>query len=157
MLEEAKLGEAAARQKNTARRRLKSLLTTKKGTSPGIVALLLILVIFVAGFFFYNNITAWVGVMQNSVQEQMETLFLRSFSMNNTCITSFIGNNGILSASIMNAYINDQIADLKQSVEIEKGSVEPVYVLGTFSKGSAYAVELVCNLGGSVQFDVTYT
>ena len=151
------MGKAAARHKNTARRRLKSLFTTKKATSPGIVALLLVLVTLVVGFFFYNNISQSIGVMTNSVQEQMEILFLKSFSINSTCITSFIGNKGMWAISIMNAYVNDQIANLKQSVEIGKDSVEPVCILGMFARGSTYAVKLVSNFGSATTFDVTFT
>jgi len=148
---------STARQKNTARRRLKSLLTTKKATSPGIVALLLILITLIAGFFFYNNIAKSIKIMTSTVQEQMEILFLRSFSINSTCITSFIGNKGMYAISIMNAYINDQIANLKENVEIEKDSVEPVYILGMFSRGLTYGVKLVSNFGSSMKFDISFT
>jgi len=156
-VEEIEMGKATARQKNTARRRLKSLLTTKKATSPGIVALLLVLTTLVAGFFFYNMVSGSIGVMTKNVQEQMEILFLKSVNINSTCITSLIGNNGMWAISIMDAYINDQIANLKQSVEIGKDSVEPVYIMGTFSRGLTYAVKLVSNFGSPITFDVPFT
>ena len=149
---------SATRQKNTARRRrLKDLLTTKKATSPGIVALLLIIITLVAGFFFYSMVTGYMEIMIYNVQEQMEVLFLRSFSMNRTHVTSFIGNKAVSAISIMSAYINGEIGELLRSVEIEKGSVEPVYVLGAFDEGLSYAVKLVSNFGGSLTFDVSYT
>jgi len=151
------LGKTAARQKNTARRRLKNLLTTKKATSLGIVTLLLVLITLVAGFFFYNMVSGSIGVMTKNVQEQIEILFLKSVNINSTCITSFIGNNGMWAISIMSAYVNDQIANLQQSVEIGKDSVEPVYILGTFSRGLTYAVKLVSNFGSPVTFDVPFT
>lgn len=156
MLEDVEMGRATARQKNTARRRLKSLLTTKKATSPGIVALLLVLTTLVAGFFFYNMVSGSIKSMTNNVQEQMEILFLRSVSINATHIESLIGNSGIWAVSIMNAYVNDQIASLKQIVEIQKDSVEPVYILGTFTRGLTYAVRLVTNFGSPITFDVTF-
>ena len=87
----------------------------------------------------------------------MEIVFLKSVNINSTCITSFIGNSCMWAISIMNAYINDQIANLKQSVEIGKDSVEPVYIIGTFSRGLTYTVELVSNFGSSMTFDVTFT
>jgi len=151
------LGKATVRQKKTARRCLKSLLTTKKATSQAFAALLLVLITLVAGFFFYNMVSGSIGTMTKNVQEQMEILFLRSVSINGTCITSFIGNNGMWAISIMNAYINDQIANLQQSVEIGKDSVEPVYILGTFSRGLTYAVKLVSNFGSPITFDVSFT
>jgi len=151
------LGKAAARQKNTARRRLKSLLTTKKATSQAFAALLLVLVTLVAGIFFYNMVSGSIGTMTKNVKEQMEILFLKSVNINSTCITSLIGNNGMWAISIMNAYVNDQIANLQQNVEIGKNSVEPVYILGTFSKGLTYAVKLVSNFGSPMTFDVTFT
>jgi len=150
------MGKAAARQKNTTRRRLKSLLTTKKANSPAIVALLLILVTLVAGFFFYNMVSGSIGSMTKNVKEQMEILFLKSVNINSTCIISFIGNSGMWGISIMNAYINDQIANLKQSVEIGKDSVEPVYILGTFTRGLTYSVKLVSNFGSPVTFNVPF-
>jgi len=151
------LGKTDARQKNKARRRLKSLLTTKKATSLGIVTLLLVLTTLVAGFFFYNMVSGSIGTMTKNVQEQMKILFLKSVNINSTCITSFIGNNGMWAISIMDAYVNDQIANLKQSVEIGKDSVEPVYILGTFSRGLTYAVKLVSNFGSPITFDVPFT
>jgi len=149
--------KATARQKNTARRRLKSLLTTKKATSPGIVALLLVLTTLVAGFFFYNMVSGSIGSMTKNVKEQMEILFLKSVNINGTCITSFIGNNGIWAINIMSAYVNDQIANLMQNVEIEKDSVKPVYIVGTFSRGLTYAVKLISNFGTPITFDVPFT
>lgn len=149
---------STVRQKNTARRRrLKDLLTTKKAASPGIVALLLIIITLVAGIFFYNMVTGYMGVMVSTVQEQMQALFLRSFSMNCTHITSLIGNKAISAISVMNAFINGEIGRLLQSVNIEKGSVEPVYVLGSFDKGLTYTVKLATNFGSSLTFDVSYT
>ncbi|MFQ5999644.1 MAG: hypothetical protein ACE5J6_02580, partial [Candidatus Bathyarchaeia archaeon] len=149
--------KATARQKKMASiRRLKKLFTSKKATSPGIVALLLVLITVVAGFFFYNVVAGSIGSMTSNVQEQMEILFLRSVSINATHITSFIGNSGIWAVNIVSAYINDQIGNLFQSVEIEKGSVEPVYILGTFTKGLTYTVKLMSNFGSSLKFEVTY-
>jgi len=152
------MARSTARQKNTARRRrLKNLLTTKKASSPAIVALLLIITTLVAGFFFYNMVTGYMGVMVSNVQEQMEVLFLRSFSINSTHITSFIGNKAISAISIISALINGEIGELLQSVEIERGSVEPVYILGAFDKGLTYSVKLASNFGSSLTFDVSYT
>lgn len=150
--------KATARQKKKANKSLlKNLLKAKKAASPGIVALLLILVTVVASFFLYNVVAGSLGTMQNTVQEQMEILFLRTFSINSTCITSFIGNTGIWAIHIVNAFINEQIAKLKQGVEIPKDAVEPVYILGTFAKGLTYTVKLISNFGSALTFDVTYT
>jgi hypothetical protein len=153
-----KMKKATARQKRMASRSpIKNLLKAKKAASPGILALLLTLVTVVAGFFFYNVVAGSLGTMQNTVQEQMEILFLRTVSINSTCITSFIGNTGIWAVQIVSAFVNEQIANLKQKVEIGKDAVKPVYILGTFEKGLTYTVKLVTNFGGSLKFDVTYT
>jgi hypothetical protein len=155
-VEEAKLGKASVRQKKMARRRLKSLLTTKKATSQAFGALLMVLVTLVAGLFFYNIISGSIASMTKNVNEQMETLFLKSVDINSTCITSFIGNSGMWAINIMNAYINNQIANMQQSVEIGKDSVQPVYILGTFSRGLTYAVKLVSNFGSPITFEVPF-
>jgi len=149
--------KATVRQKKMASsRRLKRLLTTKKATSPGIVALLLVLITVVAGFFFYKVVAGSVGSMTKNVQEQMEILFLRTVSINSTCITSFIGNTGIWAVQIVNAFVNDQTANMLQSVEIGKDAVKPVYILGTFSVGLTYSVKLVSNFGNALTFNVPY-
>ena len=118
---------------------------------------MLVPVTLVAGFFFYNNIMKSVGTMTNSVQTRMETLFLETFSTNATCITFFIGNSGMWAIRIVSAFINDQIANLFQNVEIGKNLVKPVYVFGTFSKGLTYGVKLISNFGGALTFDIPYT
>jgi hypothetical protein len=153
-----KMKKATARQKKKANKSLiKNLLKAKKAASPGIVALLLVLVTVVAGYFFYNAVAGNIGNMQNTVNEQMEILFLRTVSINSTCITSFIGNTGIWAIKIVSGFINEQIANLKQSVEIGKDAVKPVYLLGTFSMGLTYTVKLINNFGNVLTFDVTYT
>ena len=150
--------QTATQQKRMAgKRRLKNLLKTTKATSPGIVALLLVLVTLVGGFFFYNFVAKSVGTMQNTVREQMQILFLRTVSINSTCITSLIENTGIWTIQIVNAFVNERIANLLQSVAIEKDAVKPVYILGTFSKGLTYTVQLVSNFGNALTFDVTYS
>ena len=149
--------KVTARQKKKANKSLvKNLLKAKKATSQAITALLLVLVTLVAGFFFYNMVSGSVGSMQKDAKEQMKILFLRTFSINSTCITSFIGNTGIWAVQIVNAFVNEQIANLMQNVAIGKDAVQPVYILGTFSKGLTYTVKLVSNLGGALTFDVPY-
>lgn len=150
--------KTTTRQKKRANKSLlKNLLKAKKATSPGIVALLLTLITVVAGFFFYNVVAGSIGSMTNNVQEQMKILFLRTFSINSTHITSFIGNTGMWAVQIVSAFINDHIANLMQSVEIGKDAVKPVYILGTFAMGLTYTVKLVSNFGSALKFDITYT
>jgi len=114
------------------------LLKARKAASPGIVALLLILITVVAGFFLYNAVAGNLSIMQNTVQEQMEILLLRTFNINSTCIISVIKNTGIWAVQIVNAFVNEQIAKLRQAVKIGKDITKPVYILGTFSKGLTY-------------------
>lgn len=150
--------KATVRQKNRANKSLiKNLLKAKKANSLALVTLLLVLVTLVAGFFFYNAVAGNIGNMQNTVKEQMEIVFLRTFSINSTCITSFIGNTGMWAIRIVSAFINDQIANLLQNVEIGKDLVKPVYLLGTFSKGLTYSVKLISNFGSALTFDIPYT
>ena len=154
---EEKMKKATARQKKRANKSLlKNLLKAKKAASPGIVALLLVLITVVAGFFFYNAVAGNIEIMKDTVNEQMEILLLRTFSINATCITSFIKNTGIWAVQIVSGFINEQIANLEQTVEIGKDVVKPVYVLGTFSRGLTYAVKLVTNFGWDLTFDVSY-
>jgi len=140
----------------TCRHQLKRLLTAKKGASTGIIAILLVLVTIISGFFFYSYVAGHIGAMQNDFQEQMELLFLKSFNINSTHIISFIGNKGFWAISIVSAYVNDQIANILQSVQIGKDSVEPVYIRGTFTTGLTYTVKLVTNFGSSISFDIPY-
>jgi len=150
--------KATARQKKKTNKSLiKNLLKAKKATSPAIVALLLVLITVVAGFFFYNVVAGSIGSMQKDVKEQMEILFLRTVSINSTCITSFIGNTGMWAVQIVDAFVNEQIANLMQSVEIGKDAVQPVYIIGTYSKGLTYTIKLVSNFGSALTFDVAYT
>jgi len=144
-------------KKKTDKSLVKNLLKAKKAASPGIVALLLVLITVIAGFFFYNVVAGSIGSMQNNVTEQMEILFLRTVNINSTCITSFIGNTGIWAVQIVSAFVNEQIANLLQNVEIGKDAVKPVYILGTFSKGLTYTVKLINNFGNALTFDVPYT
>jgi len=152
-----KMRKVTARQKRTTRRhQLKRLLTARKATSMGIVVLLLVLVTLVAGFFFYNYVIGHMGVMQDNFQEQMELLFLKSFSINATRIISFIGNKGIWAINVVSASVNNHVASILRSVQIDKNAVEPVHILGTFARGLTYTVKLGTNFGSSLNFDVTF-
>lgn len=148
---------ATVRQKKkTNKSFVENVLKAKKAASTAIVTLLLVLITIVAGFFFYNVVAGNIGKMQSTVHEQMEILFLRTFSINGTCITSFIGNTGMWALQIVSAFVNEQIANLLQSVEIGKDVVKPVYILGTFAKGLTYTVKVVSNFGSALTFDVPY-
>jgi len=138
------------------RRQLKRLVTARKASSTAIVALLLVIVTLVSGFFFYDYVMAHVGTMKQDFQEQMELLFLKSVSVNDTHIIPFIGNKGIWAINIVSAYVNSQVARLLQSIEIGKDSIEPVYILGEFTRGLTYTVRLMTNFGDPLDFDVTY-
>jgi hypothetical protein len=149
--------KATVRQKKKANKSLvKNLLKAKKATSPAVVALSLVLVTLIAGFFFYNMVAGSIGSMQKNVKEQMEILFLKTVSINSTCITSFITNTGMWAIQIVSAFVNEQIANLLQNVEIGKDAVQPVYIVGTFSKGLTYTVKLVSNFGGALTFNIPY-
>ena len=146
----------AQQKKRSSKSFIEDLLKAKKAASPGIVALLLILITVVAGFFLYNAVAGNLSIMQNTVQEQMEILLLRTFNINSTCIVSVIKNTGIWAVQIVNAFVNEQIAKLRQAVEIGKDIAKPVYILGTFSKGLTYTVKLISNFGSALTFDITY-
>jgi len=149
--------KATTRQKKKANKNLiKNVLKAKKANSLALVTLLLVLVTLVIGFFFYNTVIGSIGSMQKDVKEQMQILFLRTFSINSTCITSFIGNTGMWALQIVSAFVNEQMANLLQSVEIGKDAVQPVYILGTFAQGLTYAVKVVSNFGSALTFDVPY-
>lgn len=150
--------KTTAQQKKALNTRfIKNLLKGKKAASPGIVALLLVLMTVVAGSFFYNVVAGSIGRMTNTPQERMETLFLRTVNINSSCIVSFIGNTGIWAVNIVKAFVNEQIANLGQSIAIDKDTVKPVYILGTFAKGLTYTVKLVSNFGSALTFHITYT
>jgi len=147
---------ASQQKRATIKHQLKRLVTARKAASLGIAALLLVLVTLISGIFFYSYVVKNIGAMQNNFNEQMELLFLKSFNINSTHIISFIGNKGIWAISIVSAYVNNQIANILRNVQIEKDSIEPVYILGAFTRGLTYTVKLVTNFGGSFSFDITY-
>jgi hypothetical protein len=139
-----------------ASKKPRNLLKNKNASSMGILMLLLVLTTLVGGYFYYDMVTCSIENMTNTVNEQMTTLLLKAFSINSSCIISYIANTGLWAIKIVKGYVNQQIGNLKQVVEISKDAVESVCILGQFVKGVTYAIELVSNFGSSISFEIAY-
>jgi predicted PurR-regulated permease PerM len=135
---------------------MRKLANSRKGSSLVLASLLLVIVTLVAGVLFFNTIMGSVNSMTNNFNTQMSLLLVESTNINATHITAFLRNTGQFSVEIQNAYVNDEIAMLSQTVKIGATSLGTAYIQGFFSAGSSYAVKLASIFGTLITFNVNY-
>jgi hypothetical protein len=135
---------------------MKKLLKTKKAVSKVIGLLAIIIVFVVLGSIYYSYTIAYVGSMKDTFQTQMEKLLLEAVDINSSHITASVKNNGITEAKITDASVDGVANILLQGVMIAGKSMGTTYLIGMYSKGVSYAVELLFSLGTSITFSVMY-
>jgi len=135
---------------------MKKLLKTKKAVSKVIGILAMIIVFVIAGSIYYSYTVAYVGSMKTTFQTQMEKLLLYAVDINSTHIVASVRNNGIMDAKLTDAYVDGVTNILFQGVLIAGQSIGTTYLIGMYSKGVSYAVNLMFSLGTSLTFSVMY-
>ena len=120
-------------------------------------ALLMVFMTSVASaFLFYGFVTGLIGTFMGNTPKTFTPLHLESTSVNTTCITAYVRNMGSVDVAITEAYVDEQLHSLIQTVHITPGSLGTVYITGTYERGTTYAVKLVCSNGYSMAFDAAY-
>lgn len=137
-------------------KKMRKLANSRKGSSLVLASLLLVIVTIAAGVLFYNNIMGSVSSMTTNINTQMSLLLLESSSVNATHITAFLRNTGQFSVEILNAYINDEIAILSQTVKIAASSLATTYIKGVYTKGATYSVKLAGMFGALITFQAKF-
>ena len=135
---------------------MKRLLSSKRGSSLVIASALMIIVTLIGGIFFYNYIMGSVNSMTDNLNKQMSILLLDSVKVNGTCIVAWIRNTGSSAVSVVNAYVNEQIALLSNEVKIAATSAATAYIRGTYMQGGTYSVKLSGMIGTLLTFSVKY-
>lgn len=135
---------------------MRKLKSSRKGSSQVIATLMLVIVTLVAGIMLYQMVMGQVNSMTKTVNTQMSILSLESSSINATDITAFVHNVGQVTVEISNAYVNDEIAPLAQTVKIAASSLGVTYIKGDFVRGTSYSVKLAGMFGTLITFQVTF-
>jgi len=138
---------------------MRALASSKKGSSIVLASVMMIIVTLIGGIFFYNYVMGSVQSMTNNLNTQMSILLLDSVKINSTHISAWIRNTGSSVVSIVNAYVNDQIALLVNEVKVTASSAAVAYISeknGIYSPGSTYTVKLAGMFGTVLTFDVKY-
>jgi hypothetical protein len=135
---------------------MKKLLKTTKAVSKVIGLLAMIIVFVVAGSIYYSYTIAYVGSMKTTFQTQMEKLLLYAVDINSTHIIASVRNNGIMDVKLTDAQIDGVANILLQGILIAGQSIGTTYLIGMYSKGVSYAVNMVFSLGTSLTFSVMY-
>ena len=135
---------------------VKRLFSSKKGSSLVIASMLGIIVTLIAGIFFYNYVMGSVNSMTDNLNTQMSILLLDSVKVNGTHIIAWVRNTGGSVVSVVNAYVNEQIALLAKEVKIAATSAATAYIRGTYIQGGSYSVKLAGMFGTLLTFSVKY-
>lgn len=135
---------------------MKRLLSSRKGSSLVIASVLMIIVTLIGGIFFYNYVMGSVNSMTDNLNKQMSILLLDSVKVNGTHIIAWVRNTGSSVVSVVNAYVNEQIALLAKEVKIAATSAAVAYISGTYMQGGTYSVKLAGMFGTLLTFSVKY-
>ena len=120
-----------------------------------VAALLLTFVTAVtAGFVVYHFMANLSEKMKSAFPAQ--TLELVSKSINNTCLTVYVRSFASVNVKVVEAYVNGEPCDLKESVVISSGEVGIIHLYHEYRKGETYTVRIVPSLGSSLIFSVKY-
>jgi len=133
-----------------------TLASSKKGSSLVLGSVLMIIVTLIGGIFFYNFVMGSVQSATNNLNTQMSILLLDSVRINSTHIIAWIRNTGSSVVSVVNAYVNNQIAWLANQVKVAASSEAVAYISGAFATGSIYTVKLAGMFGTLLTFEVKY-
>jgi len=133
-----------------------ALAKSKKGSSLVIASVLMIIVTLIGGIFFYNYVMGSVQSMTDNLNTQMSILLLDSVKINATHIVAWIRNTGNSVVSVVNAYVNEQIAWLVKEVKVAAASTAVAYISGTYTLGGTYSVKLAGMFGTLLTFSVKY-
>lgn len=138
---------------------MRALASSKKGSSMVFASVLMIIVTLIGGIFFYNYVMGSVQSMTDNFNTQMSILLLDSVKINATHIVAWIRNTGSSVVSVVNAYVNNQIALLVNEVKVAAYSAAVAYISGkniVFTPGATYTVKLAGMFGILLTFDVRY-
>jgi len=134
-----------------------TLASSRKGSSLVLASVLMIIVTLIAGIFFYNFVMGSVQSMTTNLNTQMSILLLDSVKINSTHISAWIRNTGSSVVSVVNAYVNNQIAWLANEVKVGASSEAVAYIGGlAFRPGLIYTVKLAGMFGTLLTFEVNY-
>jgi len=102
----------------------------------------------------YPWVTSLFERMKYSFTDQ--ALFVDSKDINATHITATLRNVGNKDVTLTKAYIDDRVYIFTQDVVIPTNSIGTVYLLGVYTPGKEYNVELVATSGYFVKFNIKY-
>ncbi|MDI6904065.1 MAG: hypothetical protein QMD13_01025 [Candidatus Bathyarchaeia archaeon] len=107
-----------------------------------------------AGFFVYQFMSSLTEKVKTAFPAQ--SLQLEYVHINNTCLTVYVRSFASVNIQIMEAYINDSIRNLKENIIISPGTVDVVYLYGTYVNGETYTVKIISSLGFPLVFNLKY-
>jgi len=135
---------------------MRTLASSKKGSSLVLASVLMIVVTLIGGIFLYNYVMGSVNKMTDNLNKQLSILMLETVNINSTHISAWIRNTGSYIVSVVNAYINNEIAWLVNEVKVAAESAAAAYITGIFKHGSTYTVKLAGLFGTLLTFEVEY-
>jgi len=107
-----------------------------------------------AGFVVYN--------FMFSLSERMKVAFpvgslqLESTFINSTCLTVYVRNFASVNIRIVEAYINDNLHSLKESVIVLPSTVGVIHLYSSYRSGETYSVKIIPSLGSPLIFNIKY-
>ena len=129
---------------------------SRRGSTAVFAVLLLVLVTFTSGILFYNFVMQNITFATETINIQMTTLLLNSFTINSTHIVAFLQNTGSTLVEVTSAYVNGLITAIVNVVKIAPNAVGAVILVGNFLAGTMYSVKLGTIFNTGVTFQASF-
>jgi hypothetical protein len=129
---------------------------SRKGSTAVFAVLLLVLITFASGILFYNFVMSNISFATNAYNTQMAALLVKSFTINTTCIVTFLQNTGAATVEITKAYVNGLVTGLVALVQITPNAIGAVILQGDFLAGTTYNVKLASIFSTEITFQASF-
>jgi flagellin-like protein len=134
---------------------MRKLLKSKKALSPVVAAIILIAVTVAVSI----AVAAWMGSLTFTFMETEEIKITSvDFTAAGGIVTAHVRNTGTTDVVIISGTVNDVAGTLADDVTVTAGGEGNVALSGlTFTKGTAYSVQLLSSKGNQFAYTATAT
>ena len=129
------------------------LLGKRKAVSAVLSVLLLVVIVFVVGIFFYTGVMGNLEAIMESTSVEPFSLFIGNVAFNRTCMTIHVINSCGRNAVVEVVYVNDEPFEVYcfgDEVIVPGEDSGSVYVLGSYTSGCLYEINIVFSSGYSL-------
>jgi hypothetical protein len=127
---------------------------SERAISAVFSVLLLIIITCVAAIFLYDFVINIVTNAADNASVDLFSVHIDNVSINNTCMTVYVGNRLNQAVHILKAYVNEVPSTILNTSDsgilIPSNSTGILYLNGSYTAGCQFDIKLVCDSGYAI-------